>query len=85
MMWAGLFILIILVSAYLRLPLLVWSLLLTVGFVAFSIFSDATLTQKTLLWILFAAVVIPLNVKPVRLTLLSRAIRSEERRVGKEC
>ncbi len=74
MMWAGLFILIILVSAYLRLPLLVWSLLLTVGFVAFSIFSDATLTQKTLLWILFAAVVIPLNVKPVRLTLLSRAI-----------
>jgi acyl-CoA dehydrogenase len=74
MIWTGLLILIILVSAYLRLPLLLLSLLLAVGLVAFNIFSDVDSSQKTLLWILFAAVFVPLNLKPVRLNLFSRAI-----------
>jgi len=74
MMWSGLLILIILVSAYLRLPLLVWSLLLAAGLVVFNIFSDIDTTQKTVLWILFAAIIIPLNIKPVRLNLFSRTI-----------
>ncbi len=74
MMWSGMLILIILVSAYLRLPLLAWSLLLAAGLVVFNIFSDAESSQKILLWILFAAIIIPLNVKPVRLNLFSRAI-----------
>ncbi len=74
MMWTGVLILIILVSAYLRLPLLLWSLALGAGLVAFNIFSDADTSQKTLLWILYAAIIIPLNVKPVRLNLFSRAI-----------
>ena len=55
MIWTGLLILIILVSAYLRLPLLVLSLLLAAGLVAFNIFSDVDSSQKILLWILFAA------------------------------
>ena len=74
MIWTGVLILIILVSAYMRLPLLVWSLALGAGLVAFNIFSDVETSQKTLLWILFAAIIIPLNVKPVRLNLISRAI-----------
>ncbi len=74
MIWTGFLILIILVSAYLRLPLLVWSLLLAAGLVTLTIFSGAETSEKTLLWILFAAVIIPLNLKPVRLNLFSRAI-----------
>ncbi len=74
MIWTGFLILIILVSAYLRLPLLVWSLLLAAGLATLTIFSDVETSQKTLLWILFAAIIIPLNLKPVRLNLFSRAI-----------
>ncbi len=74
MMWSSFLILIILVSAYLRLPLLVWSLLLGAGLVIFSIFSNVESTQIYILWLLFAAVIIPLNVKSIRLNLLSRAI-----------
>ncbi len=74
MMWTGILILIVLVSAYLRLPLLVWSLLLATGLVAFTIFSEANLAQVYLLWIIYAAVLIPLNLKPVRRNLFSRAI-----------
>lgn len=74
MIWTGFLILIILVSAYLRLPLLVWSLLLAAGLVTLTIFSDIETSQITLLWILFAAITIPLNLKPVRLNLFSRAI-----------
>ena len=61
MIWTGFLILIILVSAYLRLPLLAWSLLLAAGLVSLTIFSDTETSQITLLWILFAAIIIPLN------------------------
>ena len=74
MMWTGILILIILVAAYLRLQLLHWSLLLGTGLLAFTLFSDASLAQVYLLWIIYAAVVIPLNLKPVRRNLVSRAI-----------
>ncbi|MCG6937041.1 MAG: acyl-CoA dehydrogenase [Gammaproteobacteria bacterium] len=74
MMWSGLFILIILVSAYFRLPLLVWSLLLAASLVAFSVLADVDTSWKYIMWILFAAVVIPVNLKPLRLNLFSRAI-----------
>ncbi len=73
-MWTGFLILIILVSAYFRFPLLVWSLLLAAGLLTFDIFSAADPTQKYLLWIIFAAIIIPLNLKPLRLNLFSRAI-----------
>ncbi len=74
MIWTGVLISILLVSAYLRLPLLIWSLLLGAGLVAFNIFADATLAEKTLLWIIFAAVIIPLNFKPLRRNFFSRVI-----------
>ncbi len=74
MMWAVLLILIILVSAYFRLPLLVWSLLLAAGVTALTVLADADSSHKYILWIIFAAIVVPLNVKPVRLNLFSKAI-----------
>lgn len=74
MMWTGILVLIILVSAYLRLPLLIWSLFLTTGVVGFHFLADVDVSQKFLMWIILAAIVIPLNFKPLRRNLFSRAI-----------
>lgn len=74
MMWTGIFVLILLISAYLRLPLLVWSLFLAAGITGFHLLTDVDMSQKVLLWIIFAAIIIPLNLKPVRRNLFSRAV-----------
>lgn len=74
MMWTGILILIILVSAYMRLPLIVWSLLLGAGLVAIDIFSGINPSQKYLLWIIFAAIILPLNIKTLRRNFLSTPV-----------
>ena len=74
MMWTGILVLIILVSAYLRLPLLIWTLFLAAGLVSFHLLADVDVSQKYLLWIIFSAIVIPLNLKPIRRNLISRFV-----------
>ncbi len=74
MMWIGIFVSIILVSAYLRLPLFIWTLFVALGLVGFHLFADVGASQKYLLWMIFAAIFIPLNFKPVRRNLFSKAI-----------
>ncbi|MFV2004326.1 MAG: acyl-CoA dehydrogenase [Gammaproteobacteria bacterium] len=74
MMWTSILILILLVSAYFRLPLLIWTLSFAAGLVLFSYFSDADPAQKYLVWIIYAVIVIPLNLKSVRRVLVSTAI-----------
>ncbi len=74
MMWLVLFISILLISAYLRLPLIVWTLLLGTAIAACHLFGDAASAQIYLLWAIYLAVVIPLNVKSLRRNLLSRGI-----------
>ncbi len=81
MMWTGLLILIILISAYLRLPLLLWSLILGSGLVVYTVFSDASTTQLYLTWIIYAAIIVPLNLKSVRRNLFSRAIYSVMKKI----
>ncbi|NOQ88298.1 MAG: acyl-CoA dehydrogenase, partial [Gammaproteobacteria bacterium] len=74
MMWIILFVFIILVSAYLRLPLLAWSLFLAAGLVGYQVFANADASQIYLMWIVFAATVVPLNFKTIRRNLFSKAI-----------
>ena len=74
MMWIILFIFIILISAYLRLPLVVWSLFLAAGLIGYQIFSATDTSQSFLMWTVFAAVVIPLNFKSIRRNLLGRPV-----------
>lgn len=74
MMWIILFIFIILISAYLRLPLVVWSLFLAAGLIGYQIFSATDASQSFLMWTVFAAVVIPLNFKSIRRNLLGRPV-----------
>ncbi len=74
MIWIGLLIFILLISAYLRLPLLLWSLLSGFALISFHLFSDADISQKTLIWIIYLAIVLPLNLKPIRRNLFSKHI-----------
>jgi len=81
MMWIAFLILILLVSAYLRLPLLIWSLLLIAGLVVINLFSEMSSSLQYLLLIISAAILVPLNVKPLRLNLFSKAIYTVMKKV----
>ncbi len=74
MIWVGLLIFILFIAAYMRLPLLVWSLTLVAGMLTLHIFSDFDPSSKYLLWIVLGVILIPLNFKPLRLNLFSRTI-----------
>ena len=81
MMWIGFFISIILISAYFRLPLLIWSLFLAAGLIAYQLFSDVSPAQASLLWIFTAAILIPLNMKSLRRNFISRVIYSAMKKI----
>ena len=73
-MWIGLLILLLLVSAYFRLPLLVWSILLAFGLAAANIYTEASVAQQSFLWTLYVAAIIPLNFKFIRRNFISKII-----------
>ncbi len=81
MLWSGALVLIILVSAYLRLPLIVWSLLVGVGLFVITVYADLNAYQPYLLWLIYAAVFIPLNLKPVRCNLISRILYAAMKKI----
>ncbi len=80
-MWACLLITIILLSAYFRLPLARWSLFLAGGLLAFHLFSDTDSFYKYLLWIIFAVIVLPLNIKNIRLNIFSKNIYTAMKKI----
>lgn len=80
-MLASLLILIILVSAYLRLPLIVWSILVAAGLILFSFYVEIDPSQKCLMWSIYAAVIIPLNVKFIRRNIFSRFVYKAMKKV----
>ncbi|NNL06214.1 MAG: acyl-CoA dehydrogenase [Gammaproteobacteria bacterium] len=71
LLWIGLFILITAVAVYFRVPLLLWSLLVALGLVAMHTVPGIGSASLALLWLIFAAVVIPLNVPMLRKNLIS--------------
>ncbi len=66
MMLVSAIILILLVTAYLRLPLIIWSVLLAAALIAFSYFNKMDASQSCLLLSIFVAIIIPLNIKVIR-------------------
>ena len=74
MILASVIILILLVSAYLRLPLIAWSILLAAGLITFTYFNAMDASQSCLLWSIYAAVIIPLNIKIIRRNIFSRFV-----------
>ena len=81
MIWTSFLILILLISAYLRLPLLLWSLFLGAGLLLFNLYAEASMAENTLLWIIYAAVIIPLNFKPLRRNFISRIIYAAMKKI----
>ncbi len=79
MMWIA--ILIILISAYLRLPLLIWSLILAASLLAYASVADIKTAELLFVMLVYAAIIIPLNLKPIRRILLSKAILSAMKKV----
>ena len=71
LVWIGLFILITAVAVYFRVPLLLWSILVAAGLVAMHYVPVVGSGTLAFLWLLYAAVVIPLNVPMLRKNLIS--------------
>ena len=74
LLWTGLFILITASAVYFRISLILWSVLVALGLVAMHyvpVVGNATLA---LLWLIFAAVVIPLNLPLLRKNLISKPL-----------
>lgn len=74
LMWLGLFILISAVAVYFRITLLRWSVLVAAGLIVLQYLTDVGTTTLAALWIIYAAVVIPLNFKALRRNLISKPL-----------
>ena len=74
MIWIVILILFLAFAAYHRLPLVVWSIGLVIGIALFDYFTDYSLAVKAIVWIAALAILLPLNLKPVRRMLLSNNI-----------
>ena len=71
LLWIGLFILITAVAVYFRVPLLLWSILVAAGLVSMNYVPGIGSASLALLWLIYAAVIIPLNVPMLRKNLIS--------------
>ncbi len=71
--WMISLVLIIAFAAYMRLSLVQWSVLVGIDLLAFHILSGSNTTMMVL-WIVYFAIVIPLNVRTIRRSLISRAV-----------
>lgn len=74
LMWIGLFILITAVAVYFRISLLLWSVLVALGLGAMHYVTGVGTATLSLLWVIYAAVVIPLNFQILRKNFLSNPV-----------
>ncbi len=74
LMWIGIFILITAIAVYFRISLLLWSVLVALGLGAMHYVPGVSTAALSLLWVIYAAVVIPLNVQLLRKNLISNPL-----------
>ncbi len=65
---------ILLLAAYFRWPLILWSLCIAIVLLAHQSLASPPASQLTALWLVYAAIFAPLNIKPLRRMLFSRFI-----------
>lgn len=65
---------IILLAAWFRWPLVMWSLCIAIVLMAYQLLESPAASQLAMLWLLYAVVFVPLNIKPLRRVLISRFI-----------
>jgi len=81
MLLASLLISILLISAYLRLPMIVWSIFVAAALIIFDYYADFDASQRCYMWVIYAVIVIPINVKTIRRYLFSRSIYKAMKKV----
>ena len=74
LLWIGLFIVITLVAVYFRVSLLLWSVIVALGLAGMHFVPGIGTATLSLLWVIYAAVVIPLNVQALRKNLVSNPL-----------
>lgn len=72
--WIFALTLLLFCSSYLRLALIQWSVLLGIGVLAFNLFSSASNTVITVVWLIYLVIIIPLNLPSIRKVFISRII-----------
>ena len=63
---------ILLLAAYFRWPLILWSLCIAIVLMAWQLFESPPASQLATAWLVYAVIFIPLNIKPLRRALFSR-------------
>lgn len=76
LIWIGLFVVITAIAVYFRISLLLWSIMVALGLAAMHYLPGASAATLSLLWLIYAAVVIPLNVPALRKNLISKPLFS---------
>ena len=74
LMWIGLFITISAVAVYFRISLLLWSVLVAIGLMGMHYVPGVSDVTLSVLWVIYAAVVIPLNLPILRKNLISKPL-----------
>jgi acyl-CoA dehydrogenase len=72
--WGGLFLLISAVAVYFRFSLLTWSILVALGLFSLHFCPEYSNVKLSLLWVIYAGVVIPLNVPILRKNFISNPL-----------
>lgn len=72
--WLLIFIIVIGIAAYFQLPQMTWAAMIGAVLLVFSFSETTSLVTNVLLWTLFFAVVIPLNLSQIRLQYISRPV-----------
>jgi len=74
MIWFMGFITVIVIAAYFRASLLIWTIALGIMMLLFHQYSNAGAASLSALWAIFALIFIPLNIFPIRRNILTRPI-----------
>lgn len=81
MIWFALFLLVIMVAAYFRWPLIVWSVVLGVAVASMHLCPDVSNQALRTVWFIYLLIIIPLNIRPIRKMLISSFIFNAMRSV----
>ena len=74
MIWLMGFIVVIIIAAYFRASLILWTISLSLLMFLFQQYADASFATLSVLWALLAVIFVPLNIYPLRRNILSRPI-----------
>ena len=85
MMWTAILILILFYTAYMRLPLMIWTTFICIYLLLYTFFSDADAAAVIIAWSIFTFVAVFLNLKSLRRSLFSDRVYAVMKKVMPNC